>query len=477
MTPKRPVGLIFLVLFSCVAAANCGPDDLSKGVKKISASSQYPEQDGQTFNPEQAMDGNLQTAWIENQRGSGRGQWLKIQLKKPYDVQALEIVSGLQGQKEGVDLFGEYNRIKTIQVCVWNPKKACQDFELPDKREETRLAFEEEHKDVTSVRLALREVYPGNADINATAISEIKILGSEPLRPGTFRYNLALLFQYVLIILPVVLLVFLIVQSQRPAPEGAERSTLLQQLQALFRGDGIPSKSTDHWISVVYDLGAKAEDLRREFREKAGARDWSRVKQRKSMLTGTDVTSTEVREYEIFENDRGAFMVVRIAEHGKDLVLSWDLWIRPRINWKFILRILFLAGLGGFGFAAFMSFDPEGDWLKGFLFFVPYWLSSGTVFLWATLIIIALPLMAAVARYGSLPGWSLIESLRASSLIKPVTLFDRDDNIAMSAAVHKTLMQASKDSGIDQKELNIKEEFNGGREDISKPARPRQRLI
>ena len=140
----------------------------------------------------------------------------------------------------------------------------------------------------------------------------------------------------------------------------------------------------------------------------------------------------------MFENNRGGVVAVRIARHGKELVLAWDFWVRSRVNEKLVLRFLVISFLVSTGLSIF-GLEPSME-------------SLGLIFV--RIPVIALPLFF----------FLLFVALIGKVLIKPVTMFDRDDNVSMMQAVHKLLIRAAVSAGIDQDLLQLKEDYNGGLE-------------
>ena len=80
-----------------------------------SASSIHAPDQGGSYEPSAAIDGRLDTPWVEGARGTGRGQWLELSFGRPVEVNQLIIDPGFDRTGH---LFYANNRLKRAQLVL-----------------------------------------------------------------------------------------------------------------------------------------------------------------------------------------------------------------------------------------------------------------------------------------------------------------------------------------------------------------------
>lgn len=192
----------------------------------------------------------------------------------------------------------------------------------------------------------------------------------------------------------------------------------------------------DGSAELASGLGHQASEVFTVFGDVIADREIPGVTQRRIWLNPGTFSGAQ-RPYYLLQQANGATAAVYIAAYGKDLYLSWKLFIRPVLNW------ILLAILAGASFLfGFLPLADEGvEALAGFLaaFFV-------------------LCLLVGFA------GTFLKRNFLAF-FFRELTLFDYEDIQAMCMITHQAMLQAADAVGIQVHVLSQKEQFYGGRRD------------
>lgn len=130
-------------------------------IKDITASSymeQYYQNTGYIYNgPENLLDGDSRTAWVENAPGNGIGEWIELGFDKCHAVHGIDIGNGY---KKAEDLYFKNNRVMRIRLSFSDG--TSHEFTLKDQLEGTeRISFPEAVM-TNKIRLEILEVYAGS---------------------------------------------------------------------------------------------------------------------------------------------------------------------------------------------------------------------------------------------------------------------------------------------------------------------------
>lgn len=198
----------------------------------------------------------------------------------------------------------------------------------------------------------------------------------------------------------------------------------------------------DSWADLLDDMGDKANTVMSEFRQRMNQRQIPNVKFEAADITASSIGGAS-RSYNLVKTTTGATIAVRVDRFGRDLFLSWDLWVRPLPNWPVIVAVLGAAAFMALGGARTPAFFGQPQ------FNLVLWL-LGTIFncLWIGFLI-------------GLAG-KIIHGSWLHFYIKQLTPFDTDDITAMSLAVHHSLLQSADVAGINAQLIRPKGEFRGG---------------
>lgn len=148
----------------------------------VTASSTLPpEKDPTTkerfdYLPYHAIDNNPSTAWVENAKGSGIGEWLKIDFIRPIQVSGMYIHNGYFRIEPRL---GENNRVKKIRIHFSDgtsevfdlPDPLTEDFETMKSNQGYYVKFNKKVL-TSSVKVEILDVYKGTR-WDDTCISEI----------------------------------------------------------------------------------------------------------------------------------------------------------------------------------------------------------------------------------------------------------------------------------------------------------------
>ena len=143
------------------------------------ASSQLEEQFGNTYDPENAIDGDETTAWVEGADDDGVGEWIDVTFDNDEPIEAISISNGYQKSEE---LFQKNNRIRQAEVQFEDG--TAESFELYDHGYGDQIVYLSEPKNSNSFTLTIQSVYPGS-EYGDTCISEIGIARSDWAYPSS----------------------------------------------------------------------------------------------------------------------------------------------------------------------------------------------------------------------------------------------------------------------------------------------------
>lgn len=140
----------------------------------VSASSVYPPDRGGSYEPDAVIDGQLDTPWVEAERGIGRGAWLELSFDRPVEVNALVIDPGYDRSSH---LFYANNRLKRAVLVLSDGEHI--NIDMGDRRGMQRIILARAPGGpivTTSIRLVIDDVYRGRL-YNDTCIGEIQVWG------------------------------------------------------------------------------------------------------------------------------------------------------------------------------------------------------------------------------------------------------------------------------------------------------------
>jgi hypothetical protein len=145
-------------------------------VARVTGSSEL-KLDGYQYPAVQAADGNPSTAWAEAAKGSGTGQWIKVEFGSRRPVREILV---LAGYAKTAALFAKYNRPKTLGVEFSDGTKTRLDLEdLPSLQRFPVSAV------ASWAKLTIGEVYRGTTRDEAY-LSEIEFAPAPAQKFQTF---------------------------------------------------------------------------------------------------------------------------------------------------------------------------------------------------------------------------------------------------------------------------------------------------
>ena len=136
----------------------------------VSASS-YLIEKSRYYNPENAIDNDTSTAWIEGlKENDGIGEFIEFSSENTFRVDKIDIINGFTKSQ---DLYMKNNRVKKITLEFSDGKK--QVHELLDNNMDYQT-IDVGGVNTNSVKVIIEEVYKGNK-YSDTCISEISMYG------------------------------------------------------------------------------------------------------------------------------------------------------------------------------------------------------------------------------------------------------------------------------------------------------------
>jgi hypothetical protein len=126
------------------------------------------------YKPDNVMDGNIETAWIENNPGNGTGEWIEFTFAGEVKLDSMIVWNGYQRKKtSGKDPFTSNIRPAKIRVHCTDKQT---DHDLNDSRGSQTIAMNQSV--VSSVKIEIIATHPKNgSEDNDCGFSEIEFRG------------------------------------------------------------------------------------------------------------------------------------------------------------------------------------------------------------------------------------------------------------------------------------------------------------
>jgi len=139
-----------------------------------SASSHLPTDHGGQYQSWMAMDGSLETSWVEGVAGPGVGEWIQLSFPGMIEIYYINLDVGYDRDE---DIFYANNRIKRATIIFSNGEQI--ELTLSDRRGMQMIALARApgpNIETTFVKVIIEEVYPGSRH-NDTCLAEIEVWG------------------------------------------------------------------------------------------------------------------------------------------------------------------------------------------------------------------------------------------------------------------------------------------------------------
>jgi hypothetical protein len=154
-----------------------GPEEDSRNLAlfaSTSASSVYPSDRWGTYHAWSAIDGRVESPWVEGVAGSGIGEWITLTFPGTVEVWGI----GLDvGYDRDADIFYANNRIKRATFVFSNGEQVTLDFSDTRGVQMVHLARAPgPNIETTYVKMVIEEVYPGSR-YDDTCLGEIEVWG------------------------------------------------------------------------------------------------------------------------------------------------------------------------------------------------------------------------------------------------------------------------------------------------------------
>jgi F5/8 type C domain len=134
----------------------------------VCASSVLPPAHGNVYGPDNLLDGNDATAWVEGSGGQGVDDYLVLEFDAPQSVSGLTIRNGYD---KNSDVYGKNSRVKDVELRFSNGDKL--ETTLKDDPAPQQVALSRPVK-AKWIQLIIRSVYPG-WKYSDTAINEVRV--------------------------------------------------------------------------------------------------------------------------------------------------------------------------------------------------------------------------------------------------------------------------------------------------------------
>jgi len=133
------------------------------------ASSYLGTVDGLTYYPENTMDDDYSTAWVEGVDGNGEGEWLMVPSGESEGIIAVRIVNGYQKSE---DIYYKNNRVKEAELIFDDGTSEL--VTLRDEYGKSQVVILSEEKHSASITLRIKSVYTGS-EWQDTCVTELGV--------------------------------------------------------------------------------------------------------------------------------------------------------------------------------------------------------------------------------------------------------------------------------------------------------------
>jgi Caspase domain/F5/8 type C domain len=138
------------------------------GNTTICASSVLPSAHGNLYGPDNLLDGNDATAWVEGSSGQGVDDYLVLEFDAPQSVSGLTIRNGYD---KSADIYGKNSRAKDVELRFSTGDKL--EATLKDDPAPQHMGLSRPVK-AKWIQLIIRSVYPG-WKYSDTAMYEVRV--------------------------------------------------------------------------------------------------------------------------------------------------------------------------------------------------------------------------------------------------------------------------------------------------------------
>jgi putative hemolysin len=140
----------------------------------VGASSVLPADRGGSYHATSAIDGLLESPWVEGVAGPGIGEWISLAFPGTIEVHAIGLDVGFD---RDADIFAANNRIKRATFIFSSGEEVTLDF-ADAQGVQTIPLVRAPGPDIetTSVKVVIDEVYPGSR-YDDTCLGEIEVWG------------------------------------------------------------------------------------------------------------------------------------------------------------------------------------------------------------------------------------------------------------------------------------------------------------
>ncbi len=133
------------------------------------ASSQLGSQGSYSYYPQNVIDGNIRTAWVEGISGTGEGEWIEIQSNYIENIHKVCIVNGYRQDNA---TYAKNGKINSAELSFSDGSSQIVYFDTVDSDGYT--CFNVGNKQTSFVRITLLSCSAGSK-YEDTCISEVKI--------------------------------------------------------------------------------------------------------------------------------------------------------------------------------------------------------------------------------------------------------------------------------------------------------------
>jgi hypothetical protein len=200
--------------------------------------------------------------------------------------------------------------------------------------------------------------------------------------------------------------------------------------------------STDSWAAVVENGAEKGAAVSEEFDRLMEERKIPNVLvMRKEMAVDGEANG---RTFHLLQKPKGGTIAVYFGTQGKDLLISWDVYVKPEINLMYLAILL-----GGTAVLTLIITLISGILNVSFISFLFSWVNRFYAWLF--------PVIVAAALAGLLMNGDWL-----AFFIKRPNKFGQDDLTGLMIVGHQVILKAVEAAGLDVEKLRIKRGLRGG---------------
>lgn len=141
-------------------------------IEMVDASSSLPPINNIYYGPNKLIDGDIKSAWVENAKGNGQGEWVSFSFESPVEIHSIDIYNGYQ--KPATEKRDPFTRNSSVAAVRITCGSKTSEHKLKNERGAQTINLEPVVTE--TVKIEILEVHENKGDLDC-CISEVEFTG------------------------------------------------------------------------------------------------------------------------------------------------------------------------------------------------------------------------------------------------------------------------------------------------------------